>query len=256
MTTRFRIGEVLATGFRVWARNFFPFLLISALSYAPLWIWGLSCAQDAADRENIHSFIVFETYSPMLSWVLYLLNSAALTYGVVMELQGQRASLIACLSRWIRRLWPALTSLVVLTLGFCILSVVLVGLTEVVGGKAAAGLWLVLLLWISSIVYVATQAAVFERPGAFGAIGRSRALTRGHRIRIAILVVLLIVLTSGLGAVLRSATLPDFSLFLYLDLARSVLVGSLASVMAGVAYYFLRAEKEGTSASELAAVFD
>lgn len=32
--------------------------------------------------------------------------------------------------------------------------------------------------------------------------------------------------------------------------------GSLASVMAGVADYFLRAEKEGTSVAELAAVFD
>ena len=50
-------------------------------------------------------------------------------------------------------------------------------------------------------------------------------------------------------------TLRNISRFMYLNLAEEMLVGSITAVMASVAYYFLRAEKEGTSADELAAVF-
>jgi hypothetical protein len=41
----------------------------------------------------------------------------------------------------------------------------------------------------------------------------------------------------------------------YIGLVHLLIAGSLGAVMASVAYYFLRAEKEGTSADELAAVF-
>jgi hypothetical protein len=256
MNKTFGIGNVLATGFRIWAKNFIPFLLITVLLYSPLWIWGISCAQSVADNESLHGLVVFEKFSPLLSWSLYLLTSAALTYGVVMELQGQHASLGACLSRWLTRLLPTLGTLVILALCFCGLSVLLVGLVELIGGWVALVIWFTLLLWVSSILYVATQASVFEQPGSLGALGRSRALTKGHRFALAILVILIVLLLGGLQSAIQALTLPNFALYVYLNLARSMLVGSLASVMAGVAYYLLRAEKEGTNAAELAAVFD
>ena len=43
---------------------------------------------------------------------------------------------------------------------------------------------------------------------------------------------------------------------MYVDLARMVVTASLSSVMASAAYYYLRREKEGTSAGELARVFE
>ena len=43
---------------------------------------------------------------------------------------------------------------------------------------------------------------------------------------------------------------------IYCDLVVQVIFGSLGSVMSAVAYYFLRNEKEGTTASELASVFE
>src|SRR5262249_27523164 len=146
-------------------------------------------------------------------------------------------------------------TLLVLALCFCGLSVLLVGLVELIGGWVPLVLWFALLLWVSSILYVATQASVFEQPGSFGALGRSRALTRGHRFCVAIMVILIFLLLVALQVAIQFLTFPNFALYIYLNLARSVLVGSLASVMAGVAYYFLRAEKEGTSVDELAAVF-
>ena len=255
-TTTFGLGKVLATGFRIWARNFIPFLLITTLVYAPLWIWGIWCTQGADDRWALHRVFLFARYSPMLSLSLYFLSSAALTYGVVMELEGQHASLIACLSRWLRRLLPTIGTILVLALCFVVLSVVLVLMIELIGGWIPIVIWFVLLLWVASILYVATQASVFEQPGSFGALERSRALTKGHRFALAIIVILLVLIAVVLQVIIQQLDLRDLSLFVYLDLVRSVLVGSLASVMPGVAYYFLRAEKEGTSASELAAVFD
>jgi hypothetical protein len=44
--------------------------------------------------------------------------------------------------------------------------------------------------------------------------------------------------------------------YMYMNLGQQMVLGSLGAVMSSVAYYFLRAEKEGTSADELAAVFD
>jgi hypothetical protein len=44
--------------------------------------------------------------------------------------------------------------------------------------------------------------------------------------------------------------------YLYADLARQVVVGSLGAVMGAVAYYYLRSSKDGTSATELARVFE
>jgi hypothetical protein len=256
MNTKFGVGNVLATGFRIWVKNFVPYLLITAIIYSPLWLWGIYCAQGAADRASMHRVRTFDMYSPMLSASLYLLATSGLTYGVVMELQGQRASLGACLSKWLGRLLPTLGTLLVLALCFCGLSVVLVGLISMIGGWAPVAIWSVLLLWSAAILYVATQASVFEQPGSFGALGRSRKLTKGHRIALAILMILLFVLTAVLESGIRLLTWPDISLYMYANLARSVLVGSLASVIASVTYYFLRAEKEGTTASELAVVFD
>ena len=43
---------------------------------------------------------------------------------------------------------------------------------------------------------------------------------------------------------------------MYINLGIQVILGTLAAVVAAVAYYALRAEKEGTSANELAAVFE
>ena len=51
-------------------------------------------------------------------------------------------------------------------------------------------------------------------------------------------------------------TLADVKISLYIGLGIQVILGSLGAVISAVAYYYLRNEKEGTSASELAAVFE
>jgi len=252
MNTTFGIGNVLATGFRIWIKNFVPFMLITALIYSPVLIWGVSSVQGEMTTERFLAAARTLQLIGLLSILLNVLLSAALTYGVVMELQGQRASIGACISTGLVRFFPALGTGLLSLLCIC-------------GGC--------LLLIIPGIIvfcmlYVATQASVLERPGVMGALKRSRELTKGHKFEIFGLVFILGLLSYGLGRVCQAVALPhlgetgyldeflhNIPRFMYLNLAEQMLVGSITAVMASVAYYFLRAEKEGTSAKELAAVF-
>jgi hypothetical protein len=243
MNTTFGIGNVLATGFRIWAKNFIPFMVITALIYSPVIIWDISALQGEMTQERLLSVARALTYSSILMIVLNILVSAALTYGVVMELQGQRASIGACIATGLARFFPVL--------GVAILSAICI-----LGGTI---LLIVPGLIVFCMLYVSTQAAVLERPGVMGALSRSRELTSGHKLEIFGLLVVLGLLNYGLQQVVASVMfndVEDLSRYVYALLAEQMIVGSLSAVMASVAYYFLRAEKEGTSASELAAIFD
>src|SRR5258705_6957206 len=93
MNRTFGDGNVLATGFRVWFRNIIPFLLITGLFYALPWIWVGTLVYGEPTLENLQSAARAFSIAAVLTIPLNILVSAALTYGVVMELHGQRASI-------------------------------------------------------------------------------------------------------------------------------------------------------------------
>jgi len=252
MNTTFGVGNVLATGFRIWVKNFVPFMLITALIYSPLLIWGITSTQGEIDLERSGGIAKTLGYIGYLTIPLNVLVSAALTYGVVMELQGQRASIGACIATGLVRFFPAL--------GTGLLSILCM-----LGGMI---LLIIPGLIVFCMLYVSTQASVLERPGMLGALKRSRELTQGHKMEIFGLTFLLGLLGIGLAFLCQTLALPhlrdpgyveetlkNLPKYMYMLLAQHMIVGSLTAVMASVAYYFLRSEKEGTSAAELAAVF-
>ena len=252
MNTTFGVGNVLATGFRIWIKNFVPFMLITTLIYAPILIWGISSVQGEMDVPRFLSVARTLQYVASLTILLNLVVSSALTYGVVMELQGQRASIGACITTGIVRFFP--------TLGVAFLSMLCI--------VGACFLLVVPGVIVFCMLYVATQASVLERPGLMGALKRSRELTKGHKLEIFGLLFLLGLLSLGLEKVCQAVALPhlgntgfleetmrNIPKYMYMTLAQQMVLGSLGAVMASVAYYFLRAEKEGTTADELAAVF-
>lgn len=255
MSTQFGIGNVLVTGFRIWTRNFVPFLLITILIHAPVAAWGMYSVQGGLDDARWRQIIAFLQISPLVVQLINILVSAALTYGVVMELQGQRASLGDCIATGLRRFLPALGT--TLLVGLCVGGMAFIAAIPfaAVSGLLATISAAVAGLWILTMLYVATQASVIERPGVMAALGRSRALTKGHRFALFALFLLVQLLNWALEWCSGAIALPDIALYVYLKLACDVLIGSLSAVMAGVAYYLLRSEKEGTSAAELAAVF-
>jgi hypothetical protein len=249
MNTTFGIGNVLGTGFRIWAKNFIPFTLITALIYIPVWIWGFSSLQGEMTRDRLMHVGTALQGAILLSTLLNVLVAAALTYGVVMELQGQRASIGACIATGFSRFFPVL--------GVALLSILCI--------TGATFLLIIPGVIVYCMLYVTTPTAVLERPGVMGALRRSRELTQGHKLEIFGLLFILGLLGFGLRMLVQQLTLnarplegglSHISAYLYITLVQQMVLGSLGAVMASVAYYFLRAEKEGTSAAELAAVFD
>jgi len=247
----FGVGRVLATGFAVWFRNLIPFLLITALFYAPPWIWAVSVLHGAPTTATLlaanHAFLT----ATFLTIPLNVFVVATLTYGVVMELHGQRASIGACIATGLARFLPALGVAIVATLcvGVASMALVIPGII------------------VFCMLYVATPVSVLERSSVTAALSRSSELTRGRRWKIFGILVLLVVANMVSSFLVRELALSaqpegmdalfdNMSRLIYVTYAHQVLAGSLSAVMASVTYYYLRAEKEGTSAGELAAIFD
>jgi len=252
MNTTFGIGNVLGTGIRIWVKNFAPFMLITALIYSPLWIWGITTVHGEMTIEKLLAAARVEQFQALLVLLLNVFVSAALTYGVVMELRGQRASLGACIATGLGRFFPALGSAMLSAL--CILG----GSLLIIPG-----------IILMCMLYVTTPAAVLERPGVLGALKRSRELTHGHKFEIFGLCFIMLLAAFALGKLVQTMTLPhlterayldetmrNFPTYMYVNLVLQMVLGSLNAAMAAVAYYFLRSEKEGTSADELAQIFD
>jgi hypothetical protein len=103
MSATFGVGQVLGTSFRVWRRNLVPFLAITALFYAPPWIWLVARTHAEYTPENLRAVVNSLTTALELTFALNLLVSAMLIYGAVMELRGQRASFGACIATGLRR---------------------------------------------------------------------------------------------------------------------------------------------------------
>ncbi|MBP6878591.1 MAG: hypothetical protein KBC34_11255 [Phenylobacterium sp.] len=144
----------------------------------------------------------------------------------------------------------------------------LIGLGLVMMVAAFVG---ILLLVVPAIILgviwiVATPTYVMERPGVFGALGRSRNLTRGHRWPIFGLLVVYFVAYFVVSAVLGGIFVAvgmiggDLNAATISSTISNALVGAISGVItsAGISaiYYELRVIKEGVGAAQLAAVFD
>jgi hypothetical protein len=245
---RFRLGTVLGTGFRIWLRNAPSFLLITAILLSPFLIWAVALVQGEPTlevrRADVERYLDATAFTPLFT----ILASTGLVYGVVKELSGEHAPFLRCFGAGLARFVPALGAAVLATIA-------------VIAGLIA---WMVPGVIAMCMLYVTTQAAVLERPGTFGALARSYVLTRGHRVEIFAILLLFWVTNRGvsfaiglaLEGAMQDASIHDaVRLAVYLDLAHTVIVASLASVVASTAYHHLRLEKEGTSAGELAQVF-
>jgi hypothetical protein len=247
MENHFTIGQVLGTGFRIWFKNLPAFILITLVVYIPLIIWGISAT--TGSHQQVATFVAYHGLADAL---LNLFASAAITYGVVMELQGQHASLGASFATGLARFFPVL--------GVAVLSAICV-----LGGTL---LLIVPGLIVFCMLYVATPCAVLERPGILGALRRSRELTHGYKLQIFGLIILIAMIAGGLQFILQELLvhgdmdqpelmdLGTLQRYVYAQLALNVITGSLGAVMSAVSYYYLRLEKEGTTAAELAAIFD
>ena len=245
----FSVGNTLSLGFRIWFKNLPAFLLITVLIYTPFLLWGIVAASDPG--ESFERLLTFGRFSAPAMMVLNTFVASALCYGVVMELQGQHAGVGTCIATGLARFFPVL--------GVAMLSAI-----------ATVGGFLLLVipgLIVMCMLYVSTVVAVLERPGVMASLHRSRELTAGRRWGVFGVLFVVGLVNFGLEKLVQVVMFDESKLtpenvhrmvrnYIYVDLGHTVVVGSIGAVMSAVAYYLLRSEKEGTSASELASVFE
>jgi hypothetical protein len=240
----FSVGNVLGKSFGIWFRNLIPFALLSAAVHVPLLVYVyfvMSGLEQSADLER--TFLIYSIVSFVLSMALGYVASGAIIYGVVAEMRGAHASFGDCVGVGIRRLLPVIGVGILMTL--CIM-----------GGFI---LLIVPGVIITCMLFVSVAAAVCERPGLFGALRRSRELTRGYKLQIFGMMFVLGLLGWAVGAITQKVwtpqTLDDVKLHAYVAIGFDVVLGALNAVVAAVTYALLRQEKEGTDTDELARVF-
>ncbi|MCA9679633.1 MAG: hypothetical protein KC464_31665 [Myxococcales bacterium] len=268
------VGNVLGTGFRVFFKNLPAFLLMTVLVYAPLIAWAaITLGQSGDDPlETLERMQSFNTWGVVLLGVLEMPLAAMLTYGVVAELGGQHASVGDCIATGVKRFVPAL--LIMLLIGLVVVATMIAMLAPAGASNSPAFVWIMIIGWIVLLVtlyarwFVIIPASVIERPGIFGAFDRSGTLTAARRLRCAALVVLMwgvhFAVYIGSFAILlphfgdgdfATESLDRLPVFVIVQFALWIVFAALRAVFAATAYFYLRRDKEGTSAEELASVF-
>ncbi|MCY4057918.1 MAG: hypothetical protein OXG44_07940 [Gammaproteobacteria bacterium] len=243
----FSLGNVLATGARLYLRNLAVFLPASLVAFAPAFAFVAVELDDVA---------VFE-----FSWGSWGLDNreiasllggvwlqTGLAVGVMNRLEGGYFDPGETVAESVRSL------LRFAHVGLALGALVLVGLSALV----VPGLVLATMLW------VAVPLAVVERRGLSYALQRSFKLTAGYRGRILGLVLVLLVIALVFDFVFAVAVFavargvvgigvvpPDVVLQV-----SGVLAWGLAGSVAAVCYHDLRVLKEGASAKSIVRVFE
>lgn len=172
-----------------------------------------------------------------------LIVQAAIAYGVYRTLTGEAASYFGCLWRGFSRgfslVFAVMCAMLCLWIGFMML---------VIPG--------VILI---TMMFVAIPACAVEKLGPVGCLNRSAELTKGHRLKVLGLIVLYVLASSGIDysfAFLMGLVSDSLLVRSLAGAVISILPSAFLGIMVGVAYFDLRAVKEGTGIEGLANVFD
>lgn len=241
------VGSVLERTFRIWLENLGPFFLVGLVVNSPV-LLGL-----AAIALTGSTMPLAQRLLELLSNILTLILTGAVTFGVFQSLRGRRAEAREILDQGLSRLGTVwLTGLLAglgTALGICAL---------VVPGLILASRW-----------WVAVPVAVIEAPGAANALSRSSELTAGNRWRTFALLLMLGVITvaatlllGGALAMIEGATVSVGQRELEAPWAQALLqvlilpLSALGAVMPAIVYHDLRVGKEGADIEELLRVFE
>jgi hypothetical protein len=242
----FSAGQVLSRGVSVWLKNFVPFTILSVLCFLPDFIFTYFAVKDGLQMSpNVFAFI-----TTVLTWLLGMVATSAITYGVFQQLRGQPASLGDSISVGIGRIFGVLG-------------------TSILAGVAIGGGMLLLVVpgvIIATALFVAVPAAVVEKEGGLKALHRSAFLTKGHRWGIFGISVLVAVVNYGCTKIVTMFMESDIksgnfsfaraTAYLLGIVGVAAILAPMTSALSAVAYHDLRRAKEGADIEQLAAVFD
>jgi len=252
------VGRVFERAFATIRHNPLPTLGLALLFGAIpglLATYGVEQMQTALVADGIPAGSLGVVYgfalllSVVAGLVITALTQAVLTRTTVAESEGRRASFGESLKAGFAVLLPLIILSILLAIGVAFGFMLLI-----VPGIILYVMW-----------SVAVPALVEERPGIFGAFGRSRELTRGARWKVfGILLVLLVVywLVSGAVGVASLTTVGTQADVLSMPIGltvASVLVGTLVNLFWGTVqaslYVELRDWKDGPATENLEQIF-
>jgi hypothetical protein len=234
----FRIGQVLSKSVTIYGRHIVLFTLIAGIIGLPIVFSGYLLL---GIRSN-SPFPVSSVVGLFIAFFLQPLSTAIILYGAFQDMRGQGVRLGESIARGLAR-FPSLLGLMFLsTLGIMLGLIVFL-----VPGV------ILMIMW-----YVAVPVCVVERAGPISSLGRSQALTKGHRWKLFGFVILIAVLgfigrriSLALGAVVAGLPGALIGEAIWQGFAQA-----FGSVIIVVAYHDLRAAKEGIDIERIAAVFD
>lgn len=241
----FRVGEVISRAFSILFKNFVPFMVLTAIVYAPIIVATVLMTgriqEGMLEEQDAVSLIVFGVGIVLASIVLNLVASAALMYGVIEQLRGGHASMGACISAGLKRLLP------VLGVGLLMTLCIMLGFVALV----IPGVILIFMF------YVAVPVTVIEHLGPIDALKRSKALTDGFKGSLFALNFLVALIGGGIGLVVGIVKgAGSETVGLVLDLGIDVFTGALGAVITAIVYHDLRVIKEGVNVDDLVRVFE
>lgn len=199
------------------------------------------------------------------SFFLTMIGQGAVAHGVFQSLRDEPVAAGASLWRGLSRLLSMI--LILIMLGFVVMGfsyVVIFGLYLVREWGTVANLIYVLLCLALALallcrVAVTIQACVVEKAGALKSLNRSTELSRGNRLKILLLLLIVFVLGAVLGLIgsgLTSVLTRNPGIILFTTLLLRTLVSGFTWAMLAVLYFELRRVNEGLSVNKLAEVFD
>jgi hypothetical protein len=237
----FRVGRVLNRIVSVLSRNFLTFFIVALVVYLPI----LLVSQDQtspAPGQAVGQVVALALLAVFLWLVLSTLSQAIILYAAFQAMRGRPVNLVESFKVGLRRFFPiiglAISMGVALMFGFMLL---------IIPGVILAMVW-----------SVATPACVVEKLGPFRSMGRSAALTRGHRWKILGLFLLLGIMGAAGGSMLTAVLylLGGNTLVQIGSLLWNGVWGAVYAVALVVTYHDLRVAKEGVDIEQIAAVFD
>jgi hypothetical protein len=243
-------GTLIGRTFSVWSRNVWRFAGVTVAIQVPslLVSWALgspllrASANPFAPAPEVTAFVFSGRYWLMMlaTWLFGLVQMGALTAGAIQYLAGRSASAGEMLSAGLGRAGP----------------IFLAGLLGVLAADLGFFLLIVPGIVVGLMFSLTVPVVMAERLGPVRSLGRSRALTKGHRWRLLglFLVVLATTATPAMLAAVLSGGVPYLTTVL--NLAISAVLGSIAMVAPAVAYHDLRVAKEGADTAQLARIFE
>jgi hypothetical protein len=255
----FRIGRVVSRLFEALLANAVPFLALTALLTIPSLLLSLYTITNVTQTMGITAagaiapgavgrFVEMSGLAGLVYLVFTFLLQAALTYGTVSWLNGEKPGFGQSLSVAVKNFLPLVAIAILTGLGVMLGTILLF-----VPGIILAMMW-----------SVTVPVRVIEGTGISESFGRSRALTKGYRGRIFLLFLAYFVVAIILGFAVRPllgvAMLPKPGelnpAYILVDWILRVVLTSITAVGATSIYYELRLVKEGIGAQQMAAAFD